>query len=338
MPSPKTPPQEPDPPQGESTCVEADPDITQADGDDDDPLFSSAASTASSTTSLSDSVFEYRQLHGRPYKSTKTTEYWAPTDNQQNEGLDLIHHASLMLFDDRLILAPMDDNPQRILDVGTGTGAWATDCGDEFPMAEVIGTDISPIQPSWVPPNVKFEIDDCLEDWTWPEDHFDLVHARALYGVIPSWSDLYAKAFRHLKSGGWFQALEMDVKIESDHVNFPADHIFNRWANLIYKAGEKLGCSFTISQGQQMKQYMTDAGFVDVAEKKVKAPLHRWPKDENLRRVGLLLQAAFDASLDGFGTFLFTQVLGLSREEVVVLTWEMRQESRKVSNLHWFMV
>lgn len=31
---------------------------------------------------------------------------------------------------------------------------WCIDMGDEFPAAEVIGVDLSPIQPTWVPPNV----------------------------------------------------------------------------------------------------------------------------------------------------------------------------------------
>lgn len=30
-----------------------------------------------------------------------------------------------------------------------------SDFADMHPDAEVIGTDVSPIQPSWVPPNVK---------------------------------------------------------------------------------------------------------------------------------------------------------------------------------------
>lgn len=31
----------------------------------------------------------------------------------------------------------------------------SSDFGDNYPGCEVIGTDISPIQPGWVPPNVK---------------------------------------------------------------------------------------------------------------------------------------------------------------------------------------
>ena len=30
-----------------------------------------------------------------------------------------------------------------------------SDFADEFPNIEVVGTDISPIQPGWIPPNLK---------------------------------------------------------------------------------------------------------------------------------------------------------------------------------------
>jgi len=53
-----------------------------------------------------------------------------------------------LVLDGKLHLAPLDA-PQRILDIGTGTGIWAIDIADEYPMAEVIGTDLSPIQPRW---------------------------------------------------------------------------------------------------------------------------------------------------------------------------------------------
>ena len=64
--------------------------------------------------------------------------------------------------------APLE-NPQRILDVGTGTGIWAIDAAYLYPDAHILGTDLSPIQPAWVPPNCQFEVDDCELEWLYGE-------------------------------------------------------------------------------------------------------------------------------------------------------------------------
>ncbi len=48
---------------------------------------------------------------------------------------------------------------------------------DIFPSAEVLGVDLSPIQPSWVPPNLKFVVDDLEDDWVYGSG-WDYVHFR----------------------------------------------------------------------------------------------------------------------------------------------------------------
>lgn len=35
------------------------------------------------------------------------------------------HHMYTMMLDNKLFLAPIDPNPQQVLDIGTGTGIWA---------------------------------------------------------------------------------------------------------------------------------------------------------------------------------------------------------------------
>ncbi len=50
---------------------------------------------------------------------------------------------------------------------------------DQIPSAEVVGIDLSPIQPDWVPPNCQFTIDDVECDWVnRGTNALDLVHMR----------------------------------------------------------------------------------------------------------------------------------------------------------------
>lgn len=62
----------------------------------------------------------------------------------------------------RPFLAPLSKSspPKAILDVATGMGEWAIQMGDMFPDAEITATDLSPIQPNEIPPNVNFYVED----------------------------------------------------------------------------------------------------------------------------------------------------------------------------------
>src|SRR4051794_18689006 len=95
----------------------------------------------------------------------------------------------------------------------TSSRPRAIDFADLYPNAEILGVDLSPIQPAWVPPNCRFVIDDVESEWPYREK-FDVIHARTLCGSIRDWPRLYQQIFDHLKPGGWveFQEYEAWVK------------------------------------------------------------------------------------------------------------------------------
>ncbi|KAJ4015028.1 hypothetical protein NW766_005356, partial [Fusarium irregulare] len=84
------------------------------------------------------------------------------------------------------------------------------DFADAYPSAQVIGSDLSPCQPEWVPPNVHFEVADASLQWPWKDDYFDFVHVRYLFGAIHDWPALFCEAYRCCAPGGWVQSCEAD--------------------------------------------------------------------------------------------------------------------------------
>lgn len=90
------------------------------------------------------------------------TAYAYPNDEQERKRLEFQNMIVVELLGKKQFLAPWTDEhpPNRVLDIATGTGHWAIDIGDQFPEAQVVGIDLSPIQETHVPPNVWFYIQD----------------------------------------------------------------------------------------------------------------------------------------------------------------------------------
>lgn len=100
----------------------------------------------SSTASIGSSIMKYREENGRTYHAYKEGIYAFPNDDPEADRLDLQHHLYNLTFEGKLFTAPIPKEKKfnRVLDVGTGTGIWAIDFGDEHPEATVLGIDLSP--------------------------------------------------------------------------------------------------------------------------------------------------------------------------------------------------
>jgi ribosomal protein RSM22 (predicted rRNA methylase) len=96
---------------------------------------SSYGDLASETASLTSSIMAGHYENGRRYHAYQASgQYIRPDDEQEQDRLDIKYASIQLVFDDKVCFAPIE-NPQTILDVGTGTGIWAIDAGEHFPSA-----------------------------------------------------------------------------------------------------------------------------------------------------------------------------------------------------------
>ncbi|KAI2638000.1 S-adenosyl-L-methionine-dependent methyltransferase [Hypomontagnella submonticulosa] len=292
----------------------------------------------SSAGSIAESIFEYRTIQGRTFHSDKHNSlYFTPNDEQQLQSVDITHHYLTRLIGDKLFLAPIPDDVQHVLDIGTGSGIWVIDFADTHPNAEVTGTDLSPTQPLWVPPNVRFELEDCTQPWTFPEGRFDFVHMRYLFGAVADWNELLRQAYRVTRPGGWVQSCEVDVEIRCDDGSVHADSAFEMFWNMLYSnAGRKLGVTFRPLDDDVQGKAFRAAGFQEIQERDYKFPVGGWPADRRLAEIGQYVELTMLNDLEGYTLFLWNTVVGEHTPDYDDYLARMRREIQN-RRIHGYM-
>ena len=248
--------------------------------------------------------------------------------------MDLHHEIFIRMLDGDLHRAPLPKEPHRILDIGTGTGIWAIDMADKYPTAEVIGTDLSPIQPGWVPPNCRFEIDDAEKDFTYKSDSFDLVHSRNIGQAISDWPRLMGQIFRVVKPGGYAELAELCGQCCSDDDTMQEDNPCNLFFQELSTALVKLGRPAYATK-ELLRSLLEDAGFVDVKVVEAKQPLAPWAKDKEAKKTGAMVLLASQTGFEAYGMACFTRVLGYSEEKARELCQDAISASRN-KNYHLY--
>lgn len=82
------------------------------------------------------------------------------------------------MMGNELSWAPIGE-PANVLDIGCGTGIWALQFAEQHPNSQVLGTDMSLIQPDLGLPNCSFVREDTEDEWT-HDTVFDYIHLRTM--------------------------------------------------------------------------------------------------------------------------------------------------------------
>jgi hypothetical protein len=185
---------------------------------------------------------------------------------------------------------------------------------------------LSAIQPSWVPPNLKFELDDAQLEWTYSQTRSILftcgrfkaalvtgqqyIHRPSSKLKMAKWPCLATDLIRCIKPGGWIQDMEMSIMWKSDDGTITDDHLLNEWSRISIEAAKKIGKTFV--NAQVTKENMIKAGFVDVVEKKYKMPVRGRSSDPKTKELGRWNALYFQQGIEGICLYLLNRVMAVS--------------------------
>ncbi|RDW95065.1 hypothetical protein BP5796_00828 [Coleophoma crateriformis] len=277
-----------------------------------------------SMNSIAESIRKHREENGRTYHKFK----------EENRDRSTWLH---------LCPAGKENKLHRVLDAGTGTGIWAIDFGkilitidrwklydlsraaDEHPECEVLGIDLSPMQPSFLPPNLVFQLDDLEEPWRF-NFKFDFIYTRMMTGAFSDWPKYFNQAFENLNPGGYIELADCTYPFVADDLSLSKDSALTKWCQLMMDGCAAMGRP--IDSAVRYKAQLEEAGFTDVVELKYKWPLNRWPKDKKAKELGMWTYENMYGGILGFSLAIFTRVLGWTREDTELFIAEVQKEVR----------
>ncbi|PMD30364.1 S-adenosyl-L-methionine-dependent methyltransferase [Hyaloscypha variabilis F] len=272
--------------------------------------------------SMRSSVYNHVAENGRTYHRYKEGKYVLPNDETEQNRLDIQHQLFVRTLDGKLHLAPLTGAVHNVLDIATGTGIWAIEFAMKYPTAKVLGTDLSPIQPEFVPPNCHFEVDDAEDDWTYSHS-FDYIHGRLLLSCFnQDFPSIIAKSYAALEPGGWFELQDALPLICFDNSWDGSD--LQRWTALTLEGAKRLGMDW--NKVGMYREWVEAAGFEDVQEFHGAWPSNTWPRDKHHKLLGAWQNQNFMEGVHAISVAVLTRGLGMTPQEVEVLLIGVRRD------------
>ncbi|RPA93839.1 S-adenosyl-L-methionine-dependent methyltransferase [Choiromyces venosus 120613-1] len=278
-------------------------------------------------SSLVSTHADSRNVNGRRYLSRRQVDYSFPHDEEEEVRLDLIHRVWTLALEGKMFKAPIPGSPNKILDVGTRTCLWAIDIAEQYPDAQVFGTDIAPSKLPWAPPNLDVQLEDVEDDWVFPENTFDLIHIRSMAGFVTDWPRLLAQSFTALKPGGYIEFHDFSSLFECEDGTLAPESVLNLWVKTWEEGATQSGRNWS-TVGPEMPAMMRVVGFENVVNEayKVYTLGARPQEDKRLREMSMCMLRQFLEGAEGITLDMFIRVLGWDKKDVEDLVAKVRKE------------
>jgi ubiquinone/menaquinone biosynthesis C-methylase UbiE len=172
-------------------------------------------------------------------------------------------------------LLPPQMNVEQIydvLDIGCGPGGWVLDVAYTYPEMEVTGIDTSKLVIEYAQAmakvrrldNAHFEVMDALKPLDFPDNSFDFVNGRFLFGFMSkeTWPQLVKECWRILRPGGILRLTECEAPLSN---SASSEKLYSMVSEALYKSGR----SFSPDGGHvgivpMLGAFLREAGFQDI--------------------------------------------------------------------------
>lgn len=243
----------------------------------------------------------------------------ASDNSPQAEGeyfidLDSKAETARLMYQDRLVTKQMggvlhEHAPEKnaamgyVLDLACGPGGWVLDLAFESLKTQVIGIDISEGNIAYGQSqaqaqgldNARFQVMDILKPLDFPDNSFDLVNARLLFGFMPkhAWVPLAQECRRILRPGGILRFTEIS---DGSSNSLACSQLNAKVTQALFLTGQSFSPDgHTLGIAPMLSRFLLDAGYVSLqnAAAAVDASAHmeaHWQFYQNFKVLNRLLQ------------------------------------------------
>ena len=118
---------------------------------------------------------------------------------------------------------------------------------------------------------------------------------------------LFKQAYEALSPGGWFEIRETALPVQCDDGTLDGTALLT-WSEGMMKLSRLRGVN--LDNPEKYRQWVEEAGFVNVQEHVKIHPISPWPKDDHLKQLGNWVQFSLGDGIESFSIVMWMEQTG----------------------------